>query len=350
VYGIDLFCGAGGLTLGLQKAGVSIIAGIDFDPACEFPFTTNNTSRFIQADVREISGYDLSALYPSGTIRLLAGCAPCRPFSPHRRGSDNSGDEEWGLVKEFSRLVEELRPELVTMENVPRLGSKLVFLDFVRKLIRLGYEVDFGSVYCPRFGIPQHRRRLVLMASLIGPIRVPIGAVPPEKYKTVRETIATLPRLAAGERDPNDPLHRARSLNETNLRRVRTSRPGGTWEDWPKDLRAQCHQKTTGSTYRNVYSRMVWDEPAPTITTLAHNFGTGRFGHPEQDRAITPREAALLQTFPRRFRFAAPGEEVSLTTAGRLIGNAVPPRMAYFVGKEIARTAEAHRRSRGVVR
>ena len=236
------------------------------------------------------------------------------------------------------------------MENVPRLGSKRVFQDFVRKLMQLGYEVDFRSVYCPQFGVPQHRRRLVLVASLIGPVRVPIGPVTPDNYRTVRDTIALLPRLAAGERDSKDPLHRARSLSETNLRRVRSSRPGGTWEDWPKELRAKCHRKKTGSTYKNVYSRMVWDEPAPTITTLAHNFGTGRFGHPEQDRALTPREAALLQTFPRRFRFVSPREEVSLTRVGRLIGNAVPPRLAYFVGKEIVRTAEAVGPGKGILK
>ena len=344
VYGIDVFCGAGGLTFGLQKAGVCIAAGIDSDPICEFPFTSNNGTRFIRADVREISGWDLSALYPSGAIRLLAGCAPCRPFSPFRRGTDNSSDEEWALLAEFGRLVEELKPEFVTMENVPGLASKPIFRKFVCDLQRLGYHVVSESVYCPRFGVPQHRRRLVLLASLIGPLKVPTGSLPPERYRTVREAIASLPKLAAGETDPRDRLHRARSVTETNLRRLRSSQPGGTWEDWPEDLRAKCHRKKTGSTYRNVYSRMAWDEPAPTITTQAYNFGTGRFGHPEQDRSITPREAALLQTFPRRFRFVRPHEEVFLARVGRLIGNAVPPRLAFFVGKEIMRVATAHRR------
>jgi len=349
VYGIDLFCGAGGLTFGLQKAGVCIAAGIDSDPICEFPFSSNNGTRFINADVREISGYDLSTLYRSGAIRLLAGCAPCRPFSPFRRGTDNSGDEEWGLLGEFSRLVDELKPEFVTMENVPGLASKPIFRKFVQDLHQLGYHVVSQSVYCPRFGVPQHRRRLVLLASRIGAVKVPIGPLPPESYRTVRDAIASLPRLAAGETDPRDPLHRARSLSETNLRRLRSSQPGGTWEDWPEDLRAKCHRKETGLTYRSVYSRMAWDEPAPTITTQAYNFGTGRFGHPEQDRAITPREAALLQTFPRRFRFVRPHEEVLLARVGRLIGNAVPPRLAFFVGKEIVRAARAYCRGEGIV-
>lgn len=345
VYGVDVFCGAGGLSLGLRKAGICMIAGIDSDPICEFPFTSNNGTRFIEADVREISGYDLSTLYPSGAIRLLAGCAPCRPFSPFRRGTDNSRDEEWGLLAEFGRLVKDLLPELVTMENVPGAASKPVFAKFVRGLQKLGYHVASESVHCPRFGVPQHRRRLVLLASRIGNIAVPTGPLSPGRFRTVRDAIASLPRLEAGQTDPKDLLHRARSVNETNLLRLRSSQPGGTWEDWPEDLRAPCHRKATGMSYRSVYSRMVWDQPAPTITTQAYNFGTGRFGHPEQDRAITPREAALLQTFPRHFKFVRPREEVFLSRVGRLIGNAVPPRLAFFIGKEIMRTAAEYCRA-----
>lgn len=344
VYGIDLFCGAGGLTIGLQKAGISILAGIDCDPTCEFPFTANSGAQFIKADIRDISGYDLSALYPSGAVRLLAGCAPCRPFSPFRRGKENWRDEEWSLLKEFSRLAQELQPEILTMENVPGVASKRVFQTFVRALESGGYHVVYESLYCPRFGVPQNRRRLVLIASRIGPVRVPEGPLTRDHFRTVRDTIASLPRLASGEKDRTDKLHCARALNDTNLMRLRSSRPGGTWEDWPEELRSPCHRKKTGLSYRGVYSRMVWDEPAPTITTQAYNFGTGRFGHPEQDRAITPREAALLQTFPRYFRFVRPREKLFLARVGRLIGNAVPPRLAFFIGKEIVRAA-AHRNS-----
>lgn len=344
IAGIDLFCGVGGLAYGLRKAGIAIVAGIDLDPACEFPFAANNDTKFIKGDVREFNGAGLSKFYPSGSIRLLAGCAPCRPFSPLRRGTDNTLHGEWGLVGEFSRLVEEMAPELVTMENVPDLASKRVFHNFVRTLLKIGYHVDSRSVYCPRLGIPQHRRRLVLLASLLGPVHVPSGSVPPEEYRTVRDTIGSLPRLAAGERDDRDRLHKARSVTETNLQRLRASRPGGTWEDWPKELRAECHRKKTGSTYRSVYARMEWDQPSPTITTQAYNFGTGRFGHPEQDRSITLREAALLQTFPRRYRFVRPREPVFMEPVGRLIGNAVPPRLAFFIGKELVKAASACKR------
>ena len=348
VHGIDVYCGAGGLSYGLRKAGIRITAGIDLDPASEFPFTWNNHTRFIKADVRDLSADDLCGLYPQGSIRLLAGCAPCRPFSPFRRGMYNSNDKEWGLLKEFGRLATELKPELLTMENVPGLASKPVFRGFVKTLRRLGYDVDYESVYCPRFGVPQQRRRLVLLASLIGPVKVPTGTRSHQTFRTVRDVLGSLPKLKAGKRDPKDRLHWARSVNEINLRRLRSSQPGGTWEDWPQSLRAKCHKKKKGATYRSVYARMVWDEPAPTITTQAYNFGTGRFGHPEQDRSITLREAALLQTFPRRFRFVRPREKVCFKHVGRLIGNAVPPRLAYFVGKEIMRVAAAKRQAERV--
>src|SRR5579859_2852661 len=127
---VDLCCGAGGLSLGLKKAGFSILEGIDSDPSCRFPFTANIGARFTEADVREIFGRYLASIYPPGAVRLLAGCAPCRLFSPHRRGSENPANEEWGLVKEFGRLATELKPELITMENVPRLGSKRIFREF----------------------------------------------------------------------------------------------------------------------------------------------------------------------------------------------------------------------------
>lgn len=341
VVGVDLFCGAGGLTYGLSKAGISIVAGIDLDPQCEYPFTANNDATFMEADVRDLTAGDLSRLYPSGATRLLAGCAPCRPFSPFRRGEENSAHEDWGLLAEFGRLVKDLRPELVTMENVPDLASTRPFASFLRTLRKLGYSIDWRSVSCPRLGIPQYRRRLVLLGSLFGAVSVPEGSLEREEYRTVRDTIASLPKLAAGEADPRDRLHRARAIRETNLRRLRASKPGGTWEDWPKDLRAPCHQKETGATYKSVYARMVWDEPAPTITTQSFNFGTGRFGHPEQDRSITLREAAMLQTFPRKYKFVKPYGPVQFRPIGRLIGNAVPPRLAFFVGKELVRVASA---------
>jgi DNA (cytosine-5)-methyltransferase 1 len=339
IVGIDLFCGVGGLTYGLRKAGIEIVAGIDLDPACNFPYTKNNNARFIRKDVRDVTGDELSRLYPKRGLRLLAGCAPCRPFSSLRRGADGRTHKDWGLVGEFSRLVMETVPDLVTMENVPDLASKAIFCDFVETLKSAGYYVTSRSVYCPTIGIPQHRRRLVLIASRIGPVSVPNGKYVEEEFATVRGAIGALPRLSAGEADPTDPLHKARCVNKTNLKRLRASRPGGTWKDWPKELRSSCHRKRSGASYKSVYARMSWDEPSPTITTQAYNFGTGRFGHPEQDRSITLREAAILQTFPRRYRFVKPGDPVFLAPIGRLIGNAVPPLLGLHIGRELMRVA-----------
>lgn len=343
VYAVDLCCGVGGLSFGLRKAGIRVIAGIDVDKTCQFPFEWNNKARFIPDDITDISVDKVAKLYPKGGIRLLAGCPPCRPFSPFRRRMQNWSHKEWGLITEFARLTKALKPELLTLENVPGLASKRIFHQFVKSLKQLGYDVDYKSVYCPRFGIPQHRRRLVLLASLLGPVKVPAGNLPPTRFRTVRDALRSVRKIRAGQKDSKDPLHVARSVTDLNLRRLRSSRPGGTWKDWPKPLRAKCHRKKTGASYQSVYARMSWDEPAPTITTQAYNFGTGRFGHPDQDRSISLREAALLQTFPRSFKFVEPGGRVRFNRVGQHIGNAVPPRLALSIGKEILRLArQAH--------
>jgi DNA (cytosine-5)-methyltransferase 1 len=340
IAAVDVFCGAGGLAYGLRTAGIRVVAGIDLDPSCEVPFTANNPgSQFICADVRSITGKDLAKRYPAGALRLLAGCAPCTPFSSHRRGADTSGDDEWTLVGEFTRLVKELRPELVTMENVTRVRSKPVFKRMLRVLAREGYSIDVKPVYCPRFGVPQQRRRLVLLASRIGPVAVPKGTRTPDRFRTVRDAIGSLPRVDPGATGPGDRLHMARGVTKVNLERLKASRPGGTWHDWPVELRSPCHTRASGATFRNVYARMEWDVPAPTITTLAFNFGTGRFGHPEQHRAITLREAAILQGFPRRYRFVRRDEPVYLTTIGRLVGNAVPPPLGRAIGRALLQRA-----------
>lgn len=312
-----------------------MVAGIDIDPACAFPFESNIEAPFIEMDVRNLTAAHLEPLWSEGSIRLLAGCAPCQPFSPYRRGIDTSKEAQWPLLREFARLVEEVRPELVTMENVARIGTSAIFAEFVDDLKGLGYEVSWQSCYGPRFGLPQHRRRLVLIASLVGRIEVPNGDLEQGSYRTVRDAIGSLPALESGGKDANDRLHVARRLSPINMQRIAASVPGGTWEDWPEELRADCHRRATGASFKNVYARMEWDQPSPTITTLAHNFGAGRFGHPEQDRPISLREAALLQGFPRDYKLVSDARRVSAAEIGRLIGNAVPPPIAKAVGETI---------------
>ena len=339
---VDLFCGAGGLSYGLRTAGLHVVAGYDIDPRCKYPFETNVGATFIKKDVRDITGAEIKRLWRRNSVSVLAGCAPCQPFSSYRRGKDTSTEDEWSLLREFSRLIRLTRPHIVTMENVPRITRASVFDEFVIRLRSLKYHVDYRSCYCPEFGLPQHRRRLVLLASRRGSISMPRGPYGPRDYRTVRQAIGALPALENGAADPHDALHRTRAMTEVNIRRIRASRPGGTWYDWPVELRAPCHVRESGASFKSVYARMSWDEPAPTITAGAYNFGTGRFGHPSQDRAISLREAAILQGFPSTYDFTAPGTRIDLTSTARLIGNAVPPALARFIGREIVRHVRAH--------
>ncbi len=330
IEAVDLFCGVGGLTCGLAKAGVIVKAGYDIDQACEYPYSKNNKATFVPKSVHELTGTEVGNWYSPGAIRLLAGCAPCQPFSTLANGRDTKGDKKWGLLGEFARLVKEVQPELVTMENVPRVTNHSPYTEFVDTLKSLGYHVDARRLRCADYGLPQERRRFVLIASRIGKIELP---TPPKTTITVRDAIGDLPPLEAGEAHPTDPLHKARKLSHINLQRIRTSKPGGTWKDWPEDLRAPCHKSESGQSFKSVYARMSWDRPSPTITTQCFNFGTGRFGHPEQDRAITLREAAILQSFPRKYQFTRPNETAHFMTVGRMIGNAVPPRLGEIVGQ-----------------
>lgn len=339
VSAIDLFCGAGGLSRGLQEAGVRVTAGVDLDARCQYPFEANIEAPFLRRNIADMTIKALEPLWIDGTVRVLAGCAPCQPFSSHRRGADTSEEVRWALLARFSDLVTAALPEIVTMENVPRLQSAQIFHDYVAALKRAGYYVDWRSCYGPEFGLAQTRRRLVLLASRLGPIQVPTSLIGASQ-RTVRDVIGGLPPIAAGECDPADPLHRARRLSDLNLRRIRASVEGGTWEDWPDELRSPCHRRESGKSFRSVYARMSWDAPGPTITTLAHNYGTGRFGHPEQDRALSLREAALLQGFPADYTFVRDGDPVEMAPLGRLIGNAVPPPIAKAIGLAILNHVE----------
>lgn len=339
---IDAFCGAGGLSYGMKQAGVAVVAGFDVDPACRYPFENNVEAPFLERDIREVTASHLNGLWRGDSVRVLAGCAPCQPFSPYRRGIDTSDEEQWSLIEVFSNLVKATKPEMVTMENVPRALNTQVFQRFVQLLRRIGYSVASKSCRCVDYGVAQSRRRLVLIASLLGEISIPEGSrhgLPPA---TVRDVIGGLPKLKAGQIDALDSLHRSRAMSETNSERIKASMPGGTWLDWPEELRSPCHREASGASYRNVYARMEWDKPAPTITTLAHNFGTGRFGHPVQNRAISLREAAMLQSFPRSYRFVKPGMPVHFKSLGRLIGNAVPPLIGQMIGAAIVKHVAAN--------
>lgn len=332
---IDLFCGAGGLTAGLEREALHVLAGLDLDPACRFPYEKNNKARFIQSDVGHLRASELFDLWGETKTRVLVGCAPCQPFSRYTQGRTADQDDRWRLLYDFARLVAETLPDIVSMENVEALLKHHVHDEFLSHLTRLGYQIDEHVVECSAYGIPQMRRRLVLLASRIGPIRLLTPMEFGEQPRTVRDEIAGLPPLGAGEADPHDPLHRSSSLSPLNLARIRQSRPGGSWREWKAKLVAPCHRRAAGKGYASVYGRMEWHRVAPTITTQAYAFGSGRFGHPEQDRALSLREAAILQTFPPDYRFVEDGQPVAMKSVGRLIGNAVPVKLGQVIGRSI---------------
>lgn len=334
---VDLFCGAGGLTHGFVLEGLPVVAGIDLDPACRYPYVANNHAQFLERDISKVTVNELRNLFGDAQLTVLAGCAPCQPFSTYAQRYELDGkDGKWGLLYEFARLARGARPDVITMENVPTVAKHEVFHDFVDTLKRLGYTVSFEVVDSSKYGVPQMRRRMVLLASKHGEIKM----IEPthERPKTVRQAIGRLRPLSAGDAAPRDRLHAASTLSPKNLQRIKASTPGGTWRDWPRHLVSECHKADSGRTYPGVYGRMAWDKPAPTMTTQCYGFGNGRFGHPEQDRAISLREAAILQSFPRAYAFVPPGGDVSFTALGRLIGNAVPVDL----GRAIARSINSH--------
>lgn len=337
---VDLFCGIGGLSYGLKCQGMKILAGFDLDWTCKYAYETNTGGTFYYRDVKTIKGEEIEKLYSKkkNVIRVLAGCAPCQPFSSYAFKNKEKDANKYDLLYEFGRLLKEVRPDIVTMENVTQIVNfklKPVLQDFVEQLQSLGYQVDVQKVYCPDYGIPQTRKRLVLLASRIGEIKLMPPTHSKDKYVTLEQTIKELPPLAAGESDPNDPLHRAKLLTPLNLRRIKATPYGGGWRDWPEELKLRCHKTEKGKSFGSVYGRMVWEQPASTMTTECTGLGNGRFGHPVQDRAITAREAALIQTFPITYKFFEDEANVSIVKASRYIGNAVPPKLGEIIAQSI---------------
>jgi len=334
INAVDIFCGAGGLTHGLQKAGINVRLGVDIDPACEYPFVENNNAEFLKKSVNDLENEDIQKYLKNSNYTLLAGCAPCQTFSSYFKKA-SATDDRWQLLSQFSRLVKEVSPDVVTMENVPGLRFEDVFLHFVNDLKDNNYNVWYEVVDCSKYGLPQNRKRLVLLASKLGSIELLTPKKLRIKTKNVQDVISKLPRLSAGEADPKDPLHRSAALSELNLKRIRASKPNGTWRDWDDELVADCHKKESGKSYPSVYARMSWDQAAPTMTTQFYGFGNGRFGHPEQDRAISLREGAIFQGFPKKYKFIPPKTKINKRELGKLIGNAVPVKLGEIIGKSI---------------
>jgi DNA (cytosine-5)-methyltransferase 1 len=341
-FAVDLFCGVGGLTHGIQKSGINVVAGIDIDSTCKFAYEKNNISKFIHKGIEEVEADEITNLFPKNSIKILMGCAPCQPFSTYslRYIKDGRKDNKWRLLYYFGDLIEKVRPEIISMENVPQLITKEVFKDFIDKLMDLGYFTNWKVVNCAHYGVPQNRNRLVLLASKLGEIKLKDYELCKENFVTVRDVIKDLWAISDGECHINDPMHQSSKLSEMNKQRIKQSIPGGTWKDWDEELRLSCHKKDTGKGYGAVYGRMEWNKPAPTITTQFYGYGNGRFGHPDQNRAISLREGALLQSFPETYQFFDDNNPQTNKKLGVHIGNAVPVELGRAIGESILKHIE----------
>ncbi len=333
---VDLFCGIGGLTHGFVKEKFNVVAGYDFDVSCRFAYESNNNALFVHKDIGEVDASEILAHFNDSDIKILVGCSPCQPFSTYSYKSQDK--KKWNLLYQFSRLIKEVQPDIISMENVPRLADfdkSPVFTDFLNTLKNNDYKTFYKIVNCPDYGIPQRRKRLVLIASKLGEIELISETHTKDSYLTVKDVIGNFEPLESGQVSEKDPIHRASKLSELNLKRIKQSKQGGSWKDWDEELQLECHKKKTGKTYVSVYGRMKWDEPAPTMTTHCTGIGNGRFGHPEQDRAITLREASVFQTFPPNYKFVKDGEPFKVKTLSTHIGNAVPVTLGQVIAKSI---------------
>ena len=345
INAVDLFCGVGGLTCGMQQAGINVVAGYDIDVRSRFAYEFNNNAKFILKDVKEIDTEEINNLYPEDTdIKVLMGCAPCQPFSTysHKYKDNENTIKKMDLLDYFGQQIKYVQPDIVSMENVPQMAKEKVFEKFLKILKDNKYSVEYKIVYAPEYGVPQKRKRLLLLASKLGEIRLLPPQFNEDSFPTLRDTISNLPRLKAGETNLEDPLHRSRNLSKLNMKRIKQSKPGGTWNDWDEELLLEAHKRTTGKTFASVYGRLEWDKPANTITTQFPGVGNGRFAHPVQDRALSLREGAMLQTFPRNYLFTEPehGGNYSITQVAVQIGNAVPPKLGEIIGKSIKKHLE----------
>lgn len=335
---IDSFCGAGGLGLGLQRAGFEILLSFDIDDIC-IKTIKENKKYFhhpaLVSDIREmLNGKSLEICgLQRGELFLLAGGPPCQGFSIQRRGSDV--DPRNQLVFQYAKLVDELYPKFFVMENVSGIAGKrgkTILEQLIEDLKKIGYQVHISLLDAQVYGVPQRRKRYIIIGE-----RNDVGnnyeyPKPTGEIRTVRDVIGNLPVPPMdGSDHPDISLHRRDRLSELNLKRIKALKPGQGREFLPDELLANCHKIDSSLIgYRNVYGRMDWDDVAPTITARFDSFTRGKFGHPEQDRSITLREGAMLQTFPEDFIFT--GNKVDIA---RQIGNAVPPVLAEKIGQSI---------------
>jgi DNA (cytosine-5)-methyltransferase 1 len=338
---VDFFCSGGGMSSGMQQSGIKILAGIDYDNTCKETYEANiKDAKFIHKDVFEYQESELETelnLQRDDDDLILIGCSPCQFWSMINTDR-NKSEKSKSLLIEFRRFVEYFNPGYVVVENVPgvlRRKDESGLEDFIYWLETNGYKVHHGVHNVMEYGVPQNRRRLTLIAN-----RVNNNVLEPVKYKgklkTVYDTIGEhngFPKVQAGHRDETEFMHSVAGLKQINIDRLNlTEKNGGSRITYAHNeiLAPSCHKNDTVN-FKDTYGRMWWDRPSPTITTKFFSISNGRFAHPEENRAISIREGAALQSFPMDYRI----KSSSITNAARMIGNAVPPKYANAIGKAI---------------
>lgn len=333
---IDLFSGCGGLSAGMVQAGFNSKVSIEIDKYAVLTYRMNHPETIvIENDIRKVSSDDIIAALNGEPLHLLAGCPPCQGFSSVRRlnRKQNVRDDRNALILEYLRFVKELKPLTIMMENVPGLINYYLFKYVVKELDELGYRPKVKIVNVKDYGVPQNRKRLIMVGSLLGEIDIAEGT---REKVTVKNAIGKLEPMETSK----DPLHKI-TANHTHevMERIRlTPKDGGSWKDLPKQYALECHKKENVG-FNDIYGRMRWDDYSSTITGGCLNPSKGRFLHPEEDRVITAREAALLQSFPRRYKFPVNIPKASLAL---LIGNALPPKFSYIQSRNIKKHLDKH--------
>lgn len=333
---VDLFSGCGGLSDGMVRAGFVTKAAIETDKYAVLAYRMNHTkTKVIENDIRNVSTDEITGELNGEPLHLLAGCPPCQGFSAVRRlnRKQNKRDDRNALVLEYLRFVKELKPLTIMMENVPGLINYYLFKDVIKELDELGYHPKVEIVNVKDYGVPQNRKRLIMVGSLLGEIDIAKGT---GKRVTVKKAIGKLESI----QETKDPLHKITTDHSTEiLERIRlTPKDGGSWKDLPEEYVLECHKKENVG-FKDIYGRLRWDDYSSTITGGCLNPSKGRFLHPEEDRVITAREAALLQSFPKRYKFPVNIPKASLAL---LIGNALPPKFSYVQSRNIKMHLDKH--------
>jgi DNA (cytosine-5-)-methyltransferase len=337
---IDFFCGGGGMSFGMKSAGIEVLAGIDYEPSCKETYEVNIVAPFIQADVFRLCPEDLEeslGLHCNDDRLILIGCSPCQYWSVINTKKEKA-EKSKNLLSEFSRFVEYFVPGYVIVENVPGIRSRQreSGLDvFIGRLESMGYKVHADIHNTKYYGVPQSRKRFTLIANRVSNDKLePVRSE--GKVLTVRDVLGEangFPKIPAGHEDSTERMHSCAGLSDINLERIRLiPKDGGNrlaFANRP-DLQLKCFIGKDGS-FKDTFGRLWWDRPAPTITTKFFSVSNGRFVHPEEDRALSLREGATLQSFPKEYVFKANSRD----KIARLIGNAVPPMYAKKIGEAI---------------